>query len=276
MVRRSRKRLSRRPEVWEFEYDAADRMVSASSDDERWTYCYDAFGRRIGKQCVRDGVVAERFVFSWDGDRLVEQTRTIGDGPVVTTTWEYLPDSWAPVSQLVGSSPLDREFYAIVSDQVGEPTELLAPDGARVVWRNGDRTVWGAPRSAAAGNRSTKYEVDCPIRFPGQYADDETGLHYNRHRYYDPESARYTTSDPLGLAPAPDPYSYVPNPTIWSDPLGLAPCDPANLQWDEANGGHTIARHVGKSIEYLKGRGIEEASTFPDLRDGVNCRPPPI
>ena len=257
MVRRSCRRLSRQPEVWDFGYDSADRLVSACSDDKRWTYDYDPLGRRIGKQRVdQDGVVVEHFEFSWDGDRLIEQTRTIGDQPAVTTSWEYLPDSWAPISQLVGTSAIDQEFFAIVSDQVGQPTELLTPDGARVAWRNADRTIWGAPRTARAGNGSTKYEVDCPIRFPGQYADDETGLHYNRHRYYDPECARYTTSDPLGLAPAPDPYAYVPNPTIWSDPLGLAPCDPAELEWDEANGGHTIERHVGKSVKYLKGRDI--------------------
>ncbi|WP_309054045.1 RHS repeat-associated core domain-containing protein, partial [Streptomyces sp.] len=43
-------------------------------------------------------------------------------------------------------------------------------------------------------------------------------------RYYDPESARYLTPDPLGLAPAPNPVAYVHNPHTWSDPLGLAPC----------------------------------------------------
>ncbi len=58
----------------------------------------------------------------------------------------------------------------------------------------------------------------------GQYADDETGRYNNRHRYYDPAAARYTTSDPLGLAPADDPHSYVLNPTGWSDPPGLTAC----------------------------------------------------
>ncbi|MGW2517570.1 RHS repeat-associated core domain-containing protein [Streptomyces sp. NPDC001617] len=50
-----------------------------------------------------------------------------------------------------------------------------------------------------------------PLRYPGQYVDAETGLHYN-NRYYDPDLGRYTTPDPLGLAPAVNHYTYVPNP----------------------------------------------------------------
>ena len=61
------------------------------------------------------------------------------------------------------------------------------------------------------------------MRFPGQYADDETGLHYNYQRYYDPVTGGYLSPDPLGLAPAPNPHAYVPNPTVLTDPLGLSP-----------------------------------------------------
>ncbi|MEW1601990.1 RHS repeat-associated core domain-containing protein [Streptomyces sp. NPDC093808] len=62
-----------------------------------------------------------------------------------------------------------------------------------------------------------------PLRFPGQYFDPETGLHYNFQRYYDPETARYFSPDPLGLEPAPNPDVYVFNPLQGCDPLGLAP-----------------------------------------------------
>ncbi|WP_406512475.1 RHS repeat-associated core domain-containing protein [Streptomyces sp. NBC_00161] len=64
--------------------------------------------------------------------------------------------------------------------------------------------------------------VDCPLRFPSQYADEETGLNYNYFRYCDPETARYTTPDPLGLVPAPNAVAYVRNPHSWADHLGLA------------------------------------------------------
>ncbi|WP_249126908.1 RHS repeat-associated core domain-containing protein, partial [Aeromonas popoffii] len=59
------------------------------------------------------------------------------------------------------------------------------------------------------------------LRFQGQYFDAETGLHYNRHRYYQPETGRFITPDPIGLAGGLNNYQYAPNPTGWVDPLGL-------------------------------------------------------
>ncbi len=79
-------------------------------------------------------------------------------------------------------------------------------------------TLWGTTTWTAD---STAYT---PLRFPGQYFDRATGLHYNYFRYYDPETARYTTPDPLGLAPSPNPTTYVPNPHAELDPLGLNSC----------------------------------------------------
>ncbi|WP_322780144.1 RHS repeat-associated core domain-containing protein, partial [Frankia sp. Cas4] len=55
----------------------------------------------------------------------------------------------------------------------------------------------------------------------GQYHDPETGAHYNYFRYYDPETARYDSTDPLGLEGDPNPHTYISNPTGWIDPFGL-------------------------------------------------------
>uniref|UniRef100_UPI003AA90DAC RHS repeat-associated core domain-containing protein n=1 Tax=Vibrio rumoiensis TaxID=76258 RepID=UPI003AA90DAC len=63
-----------------------------------------------------------------------------------------------------------------------------------------------------------------PLRFQGQYYDEETGLHYNRHRYYSPDTGRFITVDPIGLAGGLNNYQYVKNPTGWVDPLGLVQC----------------------------------------------------
>ncbi|WP_454725515.1 MULTISPECIES: RHS repeat-associated core domain-containing protein [Cupriavidus] len=60
-----------------------------------------------------------------------------------------------------------------------------------------------------------------PIRFQGQYRDRETGLHYNRYRYYDPEVARFVGKDPIGYRGGINLYQYAPNPVQWIDPLGL-------------------------------------------------------
>ncbi|CDH26998.1 hypothetical protein XBJ2_110001 [Xenorhabdus bovienii str. Jollieti] len=66
------------------------------------------------------------------------------------------------------------------------------------------------------------YHVSCNLRFVGQYEDEESGLYYNRFRYYDRETGQYLTPDPIGLAGGVNPYGYVHNPTGWVDPFGLA------------------------------------------------------
>jgi RHS repeat-associated protein len=126
---------------------------------------------------------------------------------------------------------VDQTFHAIVSDLVGSPTELVAPDGT-IAWRGVGR-LWGRSVATAA-----EPGVDCPLRFPGQYFDAETGLHYNVHRYYDPDTAAYLTPDPLGLAPATNDHAYVPNPLVWLDPLGLAGCTTTVYRTQRA-GGHS-------------------------------------
>jgi RHS repeat-associated protein len=117
----------------------------------------------------------------------------------------------------VRSSPqtwIDREFYAIVTDLVGTPTELVDPAG-HVAW-HGRTTLWGLPAAVPAAHAYT------PLRFPGQYHDQETGENYNFLRYYNPAGGTYTSADPMGLNGGPNPNSYVPNPLDWMDPFGLA------------------------------------------------------
>lgn len=232
IVRRIRRLLTGGRRVWTYVWNSEDRLVEAiTASGERWRYAYDPLGRRVGKQRVDEqGTVLERVLFAWDGQTLAEQSR--GDagsgGPERTTTWDYAPGTAEPVAQREtgreGRGPaslsqraVDERFYAIVTDLVGTPTELVDAEGA-VAWQS-VTTLWGVPagRPAPAGG------VDCPLRFPGQYDDPETGWYYNFHRHYDPETAQYATPDPLGLAPAPNQHRYVDNPLVVFDPLGLAP-----------------------------------------------------
>ncbi|MGP9737738.1 MULTISPECIES: RHS repeat-associated core domain-containing protein, partial [unclassified Halomonas] len=60
-----------------------------------------------------------------------------------------------------------------------------------------------------------------PIRFQGKWHDEESGLYYNRHRYYDPQQGRFISQDPTGLLGGINLYGYVANPTGMVDPLGL-------------------------------------------------------
>ena len=73
-----------------------------------------------------------------------------------------------------------------------------------------------------------------PLRFQGQYHDHETGLHYNRHRYYDPQVGRFISKDPISYAGGLNLYAYAPNPTGWVDPNGLC-----SKSLDRALGGDT-------------------------------------
>jgi RHS repeat-associated protein len=223
LVRETRRTLSGQRRIWGYTWNGRNQLAGVSTPDgQQWRYVYDPLGRRVAKQRVDEaGSVLDEVTFSWDGASLAEQWQT--SGPQVTaTTWDYRGGTGEPVAQTSRSwladapdTVIDSRFHAIVSDLIGSPTELLDATG-RIAWRQ-TISLWG--------NRialSTPDGVECPLRFPGQYHDPETGLHYNFHRYYDPQTARYLTPDPLGLPPSPNHYAYVVNPLTICDPFGLA------------------------------------------------------
>ncbi len=226
VVLRQRTRLSRKPQTWRYAWDSESRLTSVvTPDGTLWKYRYDPLGRRIAKQLLADDgeTVLEETRFTWDGMVLCEQTTVSHDLPhIVALTWDHRGST--PLAQTdrilcrdAGQREIDRRFFAIVTDLVGTPTELVAENGD-IAWHTRS-TLWG---TTAWSRSSTAYT---PLRFPGQYHDPETGLHYNLFRHYDPTTARYLTPDPLGLAPAPNPATYVQNPHAWTDPLGLSPCE---------------------------------------------------
>ena len=118
--------------------------------------------------------------------------------------------------------PLAAELYYFQTDHLGTPLEVADSDG-NLVWV-GQYCAWGQLERAKDGN-GERTSTDNPLRFQGQYHDEETGLHYNRFRYYDPAVGRFTTQDPIGLMGGENLYQYAPNPTGWVDPLGLSKCD---------------------------------------------------
>ncbi|MFE0738637.1 DUF6531 domain-containing protein [Streptomyces sp. NPDC058855] len=240
VVVRRRTRPSRKPDLWRYTYDARDRLTSCTTPDGTlWTYAYDPLGRRTAKhRTANDGrTPLETIRYTWDGTLLAEQVDEATD---TALTWEY--EGHRPLVQyerkFLDEAGTDARFFAIVTDLAGAPTELVSTTG-ETAWRSRS-TAWGT----TGWNRdATAYT---PLRFPGQYADPETGLHYNFFRHYDPDTARYTSLDPLGLSPAPNPSTYVANPWASADPLGLAPkrCSFDAYDWGDATSG------FGGSVRY--------------------------
>ncbi|WP_284117649.1 putative T7SS-secreted protein, partial [Streptomyces fragilis] len=231
---RRRTRLSRKPDNWRYVWDAENRLTSLTTPDgSRWRYTYDPLGRRTAKQLLAsDGEsVVEQITFVWDGLTLCEQQATSPQLPhPVVLTWDHHGSQ--PVAQTerrvaAGSQrEIDRRFFAMVTDIVGAPSELVDEQG-RIAWRTRS-SLWGTTAWSANGSTYT------PLRFPGQYFDPESGLHYNLFRYYEPEVGRYLTPDPLGLGPGPNPLTYVKNPLRWIDPLGLSPLSCRELGLSES------------------------------------------
>ena len=222
LIRVLRRTLSGRRLTWAYTWNSLGQLTGAETPDgTRWRYVYDPLGRRRAKQRVDEaGDTVEETRFDWDETRIAQQTTSTPHGEARVLTWDYEPGNYRPAVQreqiwagTAEQRSYDQRFYAIVTDLVGTPAELVDTDG-RIAWhRTAD--LWGATITAPDA------ETDCPLRFPGQYFDEESGLHYNLHRYYDPETGSYVSADPLGIDPKANPRTYVGNPLTQLDPLGL-------------------------------------------------------
>jgi len=193
--------------VTEYRYDCQHRLIGIKKPNgQTASYRYDPFGRRISKTV--DSTTTE---FFWQGDRLIAEHQTDRH-----RSYLYEPDSFRPLALLEGFGPKETKAYHYQLDHLGTPQELTDPNG---------EIVWSAHyRAYGEISRLDIGKVDNPLRFQGQYFDQESGLHYNRHRYYNPDIGRYLTPDPVKLAGGINAYQYAPNPTGWVDPLGLSSC----------------------------------------------------
>ena len=114
----------------------------------------------------------------------------------------------------IDQHPQGCTVSAYVTDALGTPMQLVTPKG---------ETLWQAQPDDWAAVTNERGTASQPIRFQGQWYDEESGLYYNRHRYYDPQQGRYISQDPIGLKGGRNLYGYVSNPTGMVDPMGLSP-----------------------------------------------------
>ena len=212
-------------EVQNYFYDLHDQLVKAEifkkdGTKETWAYTYDALGRRIGKgrlktsQEVSDDLENQtRFV--WDGSHLLQEIHPDG-----RYTYIYADqNSYEPLAQVrdwttaEGENRQQTRYFHC--DQIGIPREITDKDG-NLLWF-GNYTDWG--RLDGETNITGAHQ---PFRLQNQYCDAETGLHYNFYRYYEPNSGRFISQDPIGLWGGDNFYWFAPNSSAWIDVLGLA------------------------------------------------------
>ncbi|WP_078869304.1 MULTISPECIES: RHS repeat domain-containing protein [unclassified Streptomyces] len=156
VVERCRKRLSRKPAVWRYVWDAEDRLISVRNPDgTAWRYSYDPLGRRIAKERLGDDghSVVERTDFTWDGPVLVEETTRDPALPnAVTLTWDH--SGLRPIAQterLTDSATqeeVDARFHSgmAVVDELGRLRDHEVPAAFLLLWSAG---VTGVPEPLA-------------------------------------------------------------------------------------------------------------------------------
>jgi RHS repeat-associated protein len=207
--------------AWDGQHRLAESLRVGPQGPVRTRYLYDAFGRRVAKQ-DDEGIVW----FAWDGDRLVGEL-----GPRVERLFIYEPDTHMPLAQVArvvspGPGAAASAVYFYHCEDNGLPVAMTDVQG-RMRWR-GTATAWGAladqwwsDEQGGEDAATAPPRAEPCLRFMGQYADQESGLHYNQHRYFDPDIASFLSHDPLGLLGSENTFTYPANPLQLVDPLGL-------------------------------------------------------
>ncbi|WP_349305382.1 RHS repeat-associated core domain-containing protein [Delftia sp. PE138] len=214
--------------TWNADHQLIESNTTRHGVTQATRYAYDPLGRRVAKS---DAFGSTHYL--WDGDLMVHSQRGARQALYI-----YEPGSFVPLATIQGAGE-EHSTYWYQCDQIGAPLELTDEEG-EVAWA-ADYKVWGEavmrsvlrtgtddrPVSARAwGSKPVAPPppppIEQPFRFQGQQFDEETGLHYNRFRYYDPVVGRFVSQDPIGLIGGFNLYIYASTPTIWADILGLS------------------------------------------------------
>ena len=177
-------------------------------DGKEVSFAYDALGRRTEK--TYEGVTTH---FVWDGNVPLHEWQEVSSdaGRADVTTWLFEQDTFIPAAKLAANG----ESFSIVSDYLGTPLQAFDNNGNKV-WEQ-ELDIFG--RKRRKGNNNSSF---IPFKYQGQYEDVETGLYYNRFRYYEPNTGTYISQDPIGLAGNnPTLYGYVNDINTHLDVLGL-------------------------------------------------------
>ena len=233
-------RKTRNGETTDYHWNGYNQLVKIENRNGSTEYRYDPLGRRTAK--IRNG---ETTVYHWQEDTLAIES-TNGQN----THYLFEPGTFEPLAQFQTTSPIgiereDKPAEPYSYDPETDPLLKIPPEpqgqseaqpelvyyqldhlGTPIAAHNAKgEAVWTAEYEAwgriCNETVSDGLKVNVPFRFQGQYYDEESGLHYNRFRYYDPEIGRFVSQDPIGLDGGLNIYVYVKNPVQWVDPSGL-------------------------------------------------------
>ncbi|MEZ2795165.1 RHS repeat domain-containing protein [Proteus terrae] len=226
-----------RAKTWYYQWNTLNQLIACfNPEGECWRYTYDAFGRRLSKSKVVDNRPisppnspfknkrVQRVDYLWSGDQMVQETPIYADGTPAYDSqiqWLYQPGEITPTARYQRG-----KLHYVVTDHQGTPREIFSEKGI-VSWAGrlntwGQMAFWQSHDDYA--DNDPEY-TECHFRFAGQYEDKESGLYYNRFRYYDKDTGQYISPDPIGLLGGFNPYGYVHCPTGWVDPFGLTDKD---------------------------------------------------
>lgn len=191
------------PASWRYTYNGRNLLVRAEGPNGRVVaFGYDGFGRRMWK---RSGAVEVRYI--WAGEQMVREIRK-EQGRVRVQDYLYVPGTFTPLA-----TRIDGQIYSCHTDHLGRVRRLTDSRGS---------LVWSADFTAFGDSISQSARVPFSLRLPGQHFDEETGLHYNRFRYYSPVLGRYLSRDPITYLSGLNFYTYAYNdPINRADPTGL-------------------------------------------------------
>uniref|UniRef100_UPI00321A6998 RHS repeat domain-containing protein n=1 Tax=Bacteroides xylanisolvens TaxID=371601 RepID=UPI00321A6998 len=209
--------LDGKKDRWRYRWNADGSLAKVVRPDKREVeFTYDALGRRLSKSF---GTTVTRWV--WNGNVPLHQWKQRREYSVMEdrwntdterrdmTVWLFDEESFVPVAMIK-----EGRSYSILTDQLGTPTEAYDAEGNEVWSRVLDMD----------GNviEETGNKGMVPFLFQGQYYDRETGLAYNRFRYYSPKMGVYVSQDPIGLGGGIlNLYGYVDDTNVWIDSFGL-------------------------------------------------------
>ena len=197
LVTKVEKRDGFRKQETDYRWNGKNELIGITTPKgEVWHYKYDALGRRIAKECPQQHL---RIEYLWDGDQIAF-TRTFKNDEIVSERHSVFngfeliaqQDRYQQLKQTIDGNFIEwkqETGYAICQPN-GQVIALLNPQG-RTLWRREKQTLWGL---CFANEYRLSNPLDPQMLFAGQYFDEESGLSYNRFRYYDPESGNYISS----------------------------------------------------------------------------------